>query len=241
MEQLSMAWSDSTAMKLLPEDQWTCHPSWQPQVSRFWADPAGQGLLARLRACQKNGDVVYPPQPLRALALTALDEVCVLIVGQDPYHQPGQANGLAFSVGPGQRRPPSLRNILVEVERSCGSTCIPDGQLEPWAAQGVLLLNTVLTVTHDHAGSHAGWGWEVLTQHLLAAVSQKARPVAFVLWGAHAQALRPQIDETRHQVWTANHPSPLSARRGAAPFVGCNHFSDINRWLIKQGQTPVRW
>jgi uracil-DNA glycosylase len=233
-------WGSEPAQLLAPS-QWRCDSSWQQLVHAFWAQPDGVKLLKKLRQAQDDGATIFPPQPLRALELTALDHVQVVILGQDPYHQPGQANGLAFSVGPGHKRPPSLRNILTEVARSTGSSCIADGQLEAWAEQGVLLLNSVLTVTHHHAGSHAGWGWETLTRQILSAVGERKQPVAFVLWGAHAQALRQYIDETRHRVWTANHPSPLSARRAPAPFVGCGHFSSINTWLLTQGRSAIRW
>ncbi len=214
---------------------------WDQLVADFWRTQAGAALKLRLAESLERGAQIYPPTPLRALALTPLEEVKVVIVGQDPYHQPGQANGLAFSVGPGQRRPPSLRNILEEVTRDCGQTCIKDGQLEPWAAQGVLLLNGVFTVERDAPGSHRGWGWEPLSQGVLQAVHNQAKPTAFVLWGADAQKLAPLIHAPQHHVWMANHPSPLSARRPPVPFVGCGHFSQINRWLADNGQTPIRW
>jgi uracil-DNA glycosylase len=232
---------DGGEHQLLPMSHWHCDASWRELIEVFWAEGDGLKLLEHLRQAQETGSVIYPPQPLRALSLTPLSSVRVVIMGQDPYHQPGQANGLAFSVGPGQKRPPSLRNLLTEVERSCGETCIHDGQLEPWARQGVLLLNTVLTVSHDQPASHKGWGWETLTLRLMAKVIELPKPVAFVLWGGHAQALRGHIDESRHRVWVANHPSPLSARRGPIPFVGCDHFAQINAWLCDQGQAPVVW
>ena len=214
---------------------------WSQLVNDFWQADAGASLKAKLTESLAQGAQIYPPSPLRALDLTPLDAVRVVIVGQDPYHQPGQANGLAFSVGPAQKRPPSLRNILEEVARDCGQTCILDGQLEPWATQGVLLLNSVLTVERDAPASHRGWGWESLSRAVLQAVHNQNRAVAFVLWGADAQKLAPMIHAPQHRVWTANHPSPLSARRPPQPFVGCGHFSQINRWLVDQGQAPIRW
>lgn len=214
---------------------------WHSLVDAFWGSDAGGALKTRLASAVSRGAEVYPPTPLRALALTPLDAVKVVIVGQDPYHQPGQANGLAFSVGPGQKRPPSLRNILDEAVRDCGQTCIADGQLEPWAEQGVLLLNTVFTVERDQPGSHRGWGWEDLSRGVLHAVNNRDQPTAFVLWGADAQKLAPLISAPQHRIWMANHPSPLAARRPPHPFVGCAHFSQINRWLIDGGQDPIRW
>ena len=215
--------------------------SWSAVVQAFAMTPEGVGLQQRLNEVRAREAVVYPPQPLRALALTPLPRVRVVVVGQDPYHQVGQANGLAFSVGPGHKRPPSLRNILQEVERDWGCTQIQDGQLEPWAQQGVLMINRVLTVEDSRPASHAGWGWEAFTDRVLAAVNAAAHPVAFLLWGAHAQKLRATIDEQRHRVWAANHPSPLSARRGPEPFVGCGHFSAVNAWLTARGEVPIQW
>lgn len=215
--------------------------SWQATAAHFWASPAGQRLTQHLAQARAQQTLIYPPQPLRAFALTPLPEVRVVIVGQDPYHQRGQANGLAFSVGPGFKRPPSLRNVMQELERDVGCSAISDGQLEPWAHQGVLLMNRVLTVSDSQPASHQGWGWEWFTDAVLAAVNALPQPVAFLLWGAHAQQLRGQIDERRHRVWTANHPSPLSARRGAQPFVGCGHFSAVNAWLCEQARVPIEW
>lgn len=214
---------------------------WDECVESFLRAKQGSALLERLKSAVRQGDTIYPSNPWRALALTPLDSTQVVIVGQDPYHQPQQANGLAFSVGPGQKRPPSLRNILDEVVRDCGRTCILDGQLEPWARQGVLLLNTVLTVQRDLPGSHRGWGWEQLSQSLLQAVDKLPHPVAFFLWGADAQRLASFVTAKHHRVWTANHPSPLAARRPPTPFVGCAHFSQANAWLRQAGQKGVEW
>jgi uracil-DNA glycosylase len=224
-----------------PPTNWVCDASWRPTWQDFLAHAAGQRLMQRLTQALAQQQCIYPPQPLRALALTPLPAVRVVIVGQDPYHQLGQANGLAFSVGPGLKRPPSLRNLMQEVARDVGPSPIADGQLEPWARQGVLLMNRVLTVADSQPTSHQGWGWEVFTDAMLAAVNALAHPVAFLLWGTHAQQLRGLIDERRHRVWTANHPSPLSARRGAQPFVGCGHFSAVNAWLLEQDRPPIEW
>ncbi len=195
--------------------------------------------------------MVYPPTPFRALELTPLDSVKVVILGQDPYHGPGQAHGLAFSVPPGVRVPPSLRNIQKEIVRDKSLAAAPvemglavqDGSLERWAQQGVLLLNTCLTVEDGLPASHAKRGWEVLTDNILQAVSRRQSGVVFMLWGAHAQAKRPvlEVASKRHLVLAANHPSPLSALRPPQPFIGCGHFGAANRHLLENGLAPIRW
>lgn len=215
--------------------------AWAPVLSAFWRSTTGQGLQTRVGAALAHGAVIYPPQPLQALVLTALAEVRVVILGQDPYHQAGQAHGLAFSVQPGIRVPPSLRNILAEVGRDCGGTRDYSGDLGGWARQGVLLLNRVLTVGDSQPASHSGWGWEALSDAALAAVNALKHPVAFLLWGTQAQQLRHRIDSPRHRVWVASHPSPLSARRGAQPFIGCGHFGAVNRWFGQQGLAAIEW
>jgi uracil-DNA glycosylase len=224
-----------------PNARWACHPNWEPTLRAFFAGPAGQQLKQRLAQRKQAGATVYPPQPLRALWLTPPEAVRVVIVGQDPYHQPGQAHGLAFSVAPGVPRPPSLRNILQEVARDCGTCTITDGCLEPWARQGVLLLNTVLTVEPSSPACHAGWGWEVLTDQIIYQLGQGRRPLVFMLWGAHAQAKKRLIDTQCHRVLTCNHPSPLAANRPPVPFVGCGHFGRANQWLQAQGSAPILW
>lgn len=218
---------------------------WRSGVSSFLASPAGQALSERLRADIERGTVVYPPEPLRALTLTAPQDVRVVILGQDPYHGPGQAEGLAFSVAPGVRLPPSLRNIFKELQRSLGLSLPVDGSLVHWARQGVLLLNATLTVEAGRPASHAGWGWEVLTDALVGHVAAGARPVVFMLWGAHAQAKRGLIERAapdgRHLILQANHPSPLSALRPPHPFIGCDHFRQAQDFLRSAGQKPVDW
>ncbi len=204
-------------------------PSWQPVVDA-WAETAGP-LLERLQARRAAGAKVYPPEPLRALRLTPLDRCRVVILGQDPYHGPGQAEGLAFSVAPGVKLPPSLRNILKEA----GSTAT-QGSLVAWAERGVLLLNTVFTVEDGQPASHARWGWESLSDALIRAAAAHATPKAFLLWGAHAQAKRGLIEGRHHLVLTANHPSPLAARRPPQPFIGCGHFRAVENWLKAQGE-----
>jgi len=220
---------------------WHVHAGWSDLVTGFWASRQGQSLTGFLQERLAAGAVIYPPQPLRALELTPPQEVRVVILGQDPYHGPGQAEGLAFSVAPGVRPPPSLRNMFVEIERDLGIPPPAQGSLVRWAKQGVLLLNTGLTVEAERPASHALQGWEVLTDALIRHCAEVGTPKAFLLWGAHAQKKAALIDPVRHLVLTANHPSPLSARRGPAPFMGCGHFRRTNDWLESQGLEPVRW
>lgn len=240
--------------------QWQLAADWQPLVARFLgSEPAsrlGRFMTGRLQA----GATIFPPQPFRALALTPLSTVRVVIVGQDPYHGPGQAEGLAFSVPPGVKPPPSLRNIFKELAREAGtrepgSTPKPfptGGSLGHWARQGVLLLNTCLTVEQGQPASHANQGWEVLTDSIIQAVLENGRPVVFMLWGAHAQKLLPMVraggeagdgatGRGIHLALTANHPSPLSAMRPPQPFITCGHFSRANAFLRQHGETPVVW
>jgi uracil-DNA glycosylase len=221
--------------------EWPVAPDWRPLVKRFFDSAEGALLTERLEARLAGGAVVYPPEPLRALRLTPLAEVRVVIVGQDPYHGPGQAEGLSFSVSDGMRIPPSLRNIHKELARDMGRAVNPTGSLVGWATQGVLLLNTCLTVEDGLPASHARLGWAGLTTQVLAACSERSPGAVFLLWGGHAQALRTHIDETRHLVLTANHPSPLSALRPPVPFMGCGHFGAANRWLASNGRKEINW
>lgn len=228
---------------------WPVHPDWQPLIDDFMRSPQGRSLGAFIDGRLQAGACIYPAQPLRALELTPLASVKVVILGQDPYHGPGQAHGLAFSVPAGVRPPPSLRNILVEVFRETGETlesrranqtATQQGVLESWAEQGVLLLNTSLTVEEGAPASHARRGWESLTDQLIQAVASHHPGVVFMLWGAHAQAKRSLI-EGDHLVLTANHPSPLSARRAPQPFIGCGHFNCANQWLEEHGRKAICW
>ncbi len=216
-----------------PED-WPVAPGWQPLVDDFFASETGQRLLEFLDQRLQAGATVFPPQPLRALGLTPPEAVRVVILGQDPYHGRGQAEGLAFSVAPGVQLPPSLRNIFKELQRDLGTPFPafphPGGSLVRWAQQGVLLLNTCLTVEEGQPASHSGKGWEMLTDAVIRRVSLDAQPAVFMLWGAHAQSKRALIDAKRHLVLTANHPSPLSALRPPLPFIGCGHFSQARTW-----------
>lgn len=219
---------------------WPVAPGWQPLVERFFQSETGQGLLAFLGQRLYEGATIFPPQPLRALQLTPPEAVRVVILGQDPYHGRGQAEGLAFSVAPGVALPPSLRNIFKELERDLGTPFPPfpqpGGSLVKWAQQGVLLLNTCLTVEEGQPASHAGQGWEQLTDAVIAQVAQGPRPVVFMLWGSHAQAKRALIPTDRgHLVLCANHPSPLSALRPPRPFIGCGHFGQARAFRQAQG------
>lgn len=229
-------------MKLRGADfvHWPVAPGWAPVVDAFAASPAGIALAAFLAQRLDQGATIYPPEPLRALALTSPQSVRAVILGQDPYHGQGQAEGLAFSVAPGVKWPPSLRNIFLERQRDLGLAPPLSGSLVPWAEQGVLLLNTCLTVEEGAPASHAGRGWEVLTDIVIRHLGASAKPKAFLLWGAHAQKKAPLIDR-RHHLLQANHPSPLSARRGPVPFLGCGHFGAVNEWLLGQGEAPIQW
>jgi uracil-DNA glycosylase len=221
---------------------WPLAAGWAPLVSSFLSAPEGQRLGQFITERLQTGAVIYPPQPFRALALTPLTEVKVLILGQDPYHGPAQAQGLAFSVSPGTRVPPSLRNILKERARDLGPSVGPGpvDSLESWARQGVLLLNTCLSVEQGRPASHANQGWEVLTHSIVQALADSAQPRVFMLWGAHAQAFAGLIS-ARHLVLTANHPSPLSASRPPQPFIGCGHFSAANAWLLDHQEKAIVW
>jgi uracil-DNA glycosylase len=221
-------------------EQWPLAEGWGEPVARFLASEAGQRLAAFLRQRIADGAVVYPPHPLRALELTPLASVHAVVLGQDPYHGAGQAHGLAFSVAEGVKLPPSLRNIFKELGRSPGN-----GSLVEWARHGVLLLNACLTVEEGQPASHARRGWEELTDGLVAHVAATASPCVYFLWGAHAQAKAPLIEQTaaahRREVLIlkSNHPSPLSARRPPVPFLGCGHFTQARDWLAQRGVVGV--
>ncbi len=219
---------------------WPVAPGWQALLQDFAASATGQALQHFLQQRLEAGASIFPPQPLRALALTPPDAVRVVILGQDPYHGRGQAEGLAFSVAPGVRLPPSLRNIFKELQRDVGTPLPPfpqpGGSLVSWAQNGVLLLNTCLTVEEGQPASHAGKGWEVLTDAIITHVAQQGRPAVFMLWGSHAQAKRRLIAADRgHLVLTSNHPSPLSALRPPQPFIGNGHFSAARAFRLQHG------
>ena len=225
---------------------WPVHPSWQDLVNRFWINQQGQALLAFLQQRLLAGAQIYPPEPLRALCLSPLSEVRVVILGQDPYHGIGQAEGLAFSVPKGIAAPPSLRNIFKELQRDLGQAPPFEASLSPWATNGVLLLNTCLTVEDGLPASHAKQGWEALTDAIIFAIAESTEACVFMLWGAHAQSKTALIAQAASHkpstclVLQANHPSPLSALRGHQPFIGCGHFSKASQWLQSKG-TSMDW
>ena len=220
---------------------WPVHPSWQDLVDRFWRSQQGEVLLAFLHKRLQAGAQIYPPEPLRALCLSPLSEVKVVILGQDPYHGMGQAEGLAFSVPSGVATPPSLRNIFKELQRDLGQAPPFEASLSPWAAKGVLLLNTCLTVEDGLPASHVKQGWEALTDEIIQAIAESTKACVFMLWGAHAQSKAQLIAQTAiHNpssclLLQANHPSPLSALRGPQAFIGCGHFSKAQQWLASKG------
>lgn len=234
-------------------ERWQVAEDWLPTVDAFWDSPPGLQLAEFIQGRLACGAIIYPPQPLRALALTSLADVKVVILGQDPYHGPGQAEGLAFSVAPGVKPPPSLRNIFKEIASDplLSTRAVPaNGSLVRWAQQGVLLLNACLTVEEGKPASHSQRGWEALTTVILERVASKESPVAFLLWGAHAQAKQVRIEASAvarpaggaaHLLLTANHPSPLSALRPPKPFLGCGHFGQVNAYLSGLEQTPIDW
>jgi uracil-DNA glycosylase len=218
--------------------------SWRPALEPVLAAPESRRLGGWLRREEEAGKTIYPPrgQRLRALELTPLDTVKVVILGQDPYHGPGQAHGLSFSVSEGVRVPPSLANIYKELHDDLGVAVPPHGNLEHWARQGVLLLNNSLTVEAGRAGSHAGKGWEAITDAAVAAVARRTEPSVFILWGSHARNKAKRVPElgpgTRHLVLTSPHPSPLSAHSG---FFGSKPFSRANAFLEAHGRGKIDW
>lgn len=293
--------SPSASLLHWQPEHWPVSQDWQPVISHFLRSEPAQRLGRFVQDRLAQGATVYPPQPFRALELTPLERVKVVILGQDPYHGPGQAQGLAFSVAPGVALPPSLRNIFKEIARdawgmghcrgegadkgardSAGTSAVSsagssaslgltaggalklpgsaNGSLEAWAQQGVLLLNTCLTVEQGQPASHAKQGWEALTDAIIQAVVARQHPVVFMLWGAHAQAKRGLLVNAAAQpsggplpalplplnklprlVLAANHPSPLSALRPPEPFIGCGHFYAANVFLTGHGLAPVSW
>jgi uracil-DNA glycosylase len=215
-------------------------PSWKARLQPEFDTSAMRRLSEFLRAEKQAGKVIFPPgrEIFSALWATPFDRVKVVILGQDPYHGPGQAHGLCFSVRPGVPPPPSLENIFVELGRDLGMPRPDHGCLLPWARQGVLLLNAVLTVERGLAGSHQGKGWEGFTDRIVALLNHEREGLVFLLWGSYAQAKGKLLDRSRHLVLQAPHPSPLSAHRG---FIGCGHFSSANKYLLSRGHTPIDW
>ena len=225
---------------MLQDKPGALHPSWQTVLGAEFDQPYMQNLKTFLKNEKNAGKVIYPPgaQIFNAFNHTPFDQVRVVIIGQDPYHGPGQAHGLSFSVQPGVRLPPSLLNIFKEIEGDLGIRMSGNGDLTPWADQGVLLLNATLTVEQANAGSHQGKGWEQFTDAAIRALNEGRDGLVFVLWGSYAQKKGAVIDANRHLVIKSVHPSPLSAHRG---FFGNHQFSRINDYLISRGEAPVNW
>ncbi|MFT3669832.1 MAG: uracil-DNA glycosylase [Pseudoxanthomonas sp.] len=222
------------------EDRIKLEPSWKAHIGDWLQRPEMRDLSAFLRQRKAAGARIYPPGPqiFAAFDATPFDAVKVVILGQDPYHGPGQAHGLCFSVLPGVPVPPSLVNIYKEISADLGIAPPDHGCLLPWARQGVLLLNAVLTVEEGRAGAHQGKGWEGFTDHAIETLAREREGLVFLLWGSYAQAKGKVIDTRRHRVLRAPHPSPLSAHRG---FLGCGHFSATNHYLAQRGLPPIDW
>ena len=214
--------------------------SWKDKLENEFSSPYMLALKRFLQSEKERGARIFPKgsEYFRALDLTPLDKVRVVILGQDPYHGDGQAHGLCFSVKPGVRPPPSLINIYKELQDDLGITPRQHGFLEHWAQEGVLLLNSVLTVRRGEAASHQGQGWENFTDAIIREVDALDRSVVFFLWGSHAQKKAAFVNRQKHLVLTAPHPSPLSAHRG---FLGCKHFSKANEFLQEKGLEPIEW
>ena len=222
------------------DDRIKLEPSWKEALRAEFDQPYMAELRNFLQQERAAGKEIYPPGPMifNALNSTPLDKVKVVILGQDPYHGPGQAHGLCFSVQPGVPAPPSLVNILKELEADLGCPRPDHGCLESWARNGVLLLNAVLTVRARTAASHAGKGWETFTDEVIRTVSAKPERVVFILWGGYARKKKALIDTSRHVVIESAHPSPLSAHNG---FLGSRPFSKANAALVEAGRPPIEW
>ena len=215
-------------------------PGWKKVLNdEFQKSYFGQ-LTTFIKLEKEAGKIIYPPGKLifNAFEQTPFEQVKVVILGQDPYHNPGQAHGLSFSVPDKVPLPPSLINIFKELKNDIGIECPPSGNLSKWAKQGVLLLNASLTVRQNEPGSHARAGWTIFTDEVIKKISDEKSGVVFLLWGNYAQEKQQMIDETKHFVLKAAHPSPLSANRG---FFGCKHFSKTNEILMRENKTPIDW
>lgn len=213
--------------------------SWTPWLKEEWQQPYFKQLASFIHE-EYETKAVYPPkqQVFSAFENCDLPDIRAVILGQDPYHQKGQAHGMCFSVNPGVQIPPSLQNIYRELNHDLGCFIPDNGYLMPWAGQGVFLLNTVLTVQDSRPRSHAGKGWEIFTDHVIARINEKEEPVVFLLWGRDARNKAGVLDHTKHLVLEAPHPSPLSAYNG---FFGCRHFSKANAFLSQKGRGPIDW
>lgn len=216
------------------------HPSWLAHLAPEFEQPYMKHLKAFLLTEKQQGKVIYPASKniFNAFNSTPLDQVKVVILGQDPYHGPNQAHGLCFSVQPGIPAPPSLQNMFKELRRDLGFDIPSHGCLQAWANQGVLLLNATLTVEQARAGSHQGRGWETFTDKAIQLVNDQCQGVVFLLWGSYAQKKAAFINTHKHLVLKAPHPSPLSAHRG---FIGCGHFSQTNQYLQSCNKKPINW
>jgi uracil-DNA glycosylase len=214
--------------------------SWKEVLKEEFEKTYFQHIITFLRAEKATGKIIYPPGPLifNAFKQTPFEKVEVVIIGQDPYHNKGQAHGLSFSVPDGVPKPPSLLNIFKELKSDLGIEIPVNGNLTKWAQQGVLLLNASLTVRQNEPGSHAQIGWLQFTDNVIRKISEKKEGIVFLLWGKFAQEKQSLIDETKHYVLKAAHPSPFSANNG---FLGCKHFSKTNQLLMKQHKTPIDW
>ncbi|MFZ7199992.1 uracil-DNA glycosylase [Avibacterium avium] len=214
--------------------------TWKDVIGGEKSQPYFQQILQQVQREKAAGKIVYPPsnEIFNAFKLTEFEQVKVVILGQDPYHGPNQAHGLSFSVKPGIAPPPSLVNIYKELANDVGFQIPQHGYLVSWAEQGVLLLNTVLTVEQGKAHSHSNFGWETFTDRVISALNEQRENLVFLLWGSHAQKKGQFIDRQKHCVLTAPHPSPLSAHRG---FFGCKHFSQTNAYLQQQQLAPIEW
>lgn len=214
--------------------------TWKSVLAEEKQKPYFQKILEFVKNEREKGKKIYPDAAdvFNAFKFTEFEHVRVVILGQDPYHGPGQAHGLSFSVRPGVAKPPSLQNIFKELKRDCGVVTPDHGCLEAWAHQGVLLLNSVLTVEAGKPGSHAAIGWQQFTDAVIEILNDHPKPIVFMLWGAYAQKKGDSINRTKHCVLTSSHPSPFSANRG---FLGCGHFSKANEFLIANNRQPINW
>lgn len=213
--------------------------SWEALLTPIREQDYYQPLMSKVSQAREQ-HTVYPAEEdvFNAFKLTDYQNLKVVIIGQDPYHGPNQAHGLSFSVKKGVPIPPSLKNIFKELHQDLNLTIPPHGDLTAWTKQGVLLLNSTLTVNQGAAHSHAGFGWQQFTRDVIKALNPHPNPIAFLLWGAHAQKIGVLIQHPKHTIFKAPHPSPLSAYRG---FLGCQHFSKVNQWLVKQNHKAINW
>jgi len=221
-------------------DEMLLDKSWKQLLAAEWSRPYMLELQTFLVREKAAGKTIYPKEEhlFQALNLTPFDQVKVVIIGQDPYHGPDQAHGLSFSVQKGMKIPPSLKNIFKELQDDLNLTPPDHGNLQHWASQGVLLLNNVLTVESDNAGSHSQKGWETFTDQIINLLNEKKKNLVFILWGSPAQKKANQVDHEKHLILKSAHPSPLSSYRG---FFGSKPFSKTNQYLLSKGLSPISW